>query len=185
MTFQHRAGVSPYTSPYGFARTCVFSKQSLPPGLCGPPPQPATGPQGTGPPFSQSYGGILPSSFTTVHPPASAYSAGPPVSVSGTGGPHHRVGAFLGTPGSPCFPTPRGRSPSRLTLVTKDSPPDLPGGRATRLDGPSHQARGGYHCASPLLTRLPTKAEDPQTRHHHPHPGRNPRQGKKAAPGVG
>ena len=39
MTFQHRAGVSPYTSPYGFARTCVFSKQSLPPGLCDPHPQ--------------------------------------------------------------------------------------------------------------------------------------------------
>ena len=41
MTFQHRAGVSPYTSPCGFARTCVFSKQSLLPGLCGPyPPRP-------------------------------------------------------------------------------------------------------------------------------------------------
>ncbi len=35
LTFQHRAGVSPYTSPYGFARTCVFSKQSLLAGLCG------------------------------------------------------------------------------------------------------------------------------------------------------
>ena len=34
LTFQHRAGVSPYTSPYGFAWTCVFSKQSLLPGLC-------------------------------------------------------------------------------------------------------------------------------------------------------
>ena len=28
MTFQHRAGVSPYTSPFGFAETCVFDKQS-------------------------------------------------------------------------------------------------------------------------------------------------------------
>ncbi|EFD68878.1 LOW QUALITY PROTEIN: conserved hypothetical protein, partial [Streptomyces lividans TK24] len=37
LTFQHRAGVSPYTSPYGFARTCVFSKQSLLAGLCGHP----------------------------------------------------------------------------------------------------------------------------------------------------
>ena len=35
VTFQHRAGVSPYTSSYDFARTCVFSKQSLLPGLCG------------------------------------------------------------------------------------------------------------------------------------------------------
>jgi len=36
LTFQHRAGVSPYTSSYDFARTCVFDKQSFPPGLCAP-----------------------------------------------------------------------------------------------------------------------------------------------------
>ena len=47
------------------------------------------------------------------------------------------------------------------------------------MDGPSHQARGGYHCASPLLTRLPTKAEDPQTRHHHPPPGPKPAAGEE------
>jgi len=33
-TFQHRAGVRPYTSFYNFAESCVFSKQSLPPILC-------------------------------------------------------------------------------------------------------------------------------------------------------
>ena len=37
MTFQHRAGVTAYTAPYGFARCCVFSKQSLHPILCDPP----------------------------------------------------------------------------------------------------------------------------------------------------
>ena len=31
LTFQHWAGVSPYTSAYAFAETCVFGKQS--PGL--------------------------------------------------------------------------------------------------------------------------------------------------------
>jgi hypothetical protein len=36
LTFQHRAGVSPYTSPCGFAETCVFAKQSLGPFYCGP-----------------------------------------------------------------------------------------------------------------------------------------------------
>ena len=36
LTFRHRAGVRPYTSPYGFAESCVFSKQSLPPFLCNP-----------------------------------------------------------------------------------------------------------------------------------------------------
>jgi hypothetical protein len=29
LTFQHRSGVSPYTSPCGFAETCVFGKQSV------------------------------------------------------------------------------------------------------------------------------------------------------------
>ena len=36
MTFKHWAGVTAYTAPYGFARCCVFGKQSLPPGLCHP-----------------------------------------------------------------------------------------------------------------------------------------------------
>ena len=35
VTFQHRAGVSPYTSSYDFAETCVFDKQSLGPIHCG------------------------------------------------------------------------------------------------------------------------------------------------------
>ena len=34
LTFRHRAGVSPYTSPYGFAETCVFDKQSPGPIYC-------------------------------------------------------------------------------------------------------------------------------------------------------
>ena len=34
MTFQHRAGVSPYTSPFGLAETCVFDKQSPGPFRC-------------------------------------------------------------------------------------------------------------------------------------------------------
>ena len=36
LTFQHRAGVRPYTSSCDFAEPCVFDKQSLPPGLCHP-----------------------------------------------------------------------------------------------------------------------------------------------------
>ena len=35
LTFQHWAGVSPYTSPYGFAETCVFGKQLPGPIYCG------------------------------------------------------------------------------------------------------------------------------------------------------
>ena len=37
MTFRHRAGVRPYTSPCGLAESCVFGKQSLGPFHCGPP----------------------------------------------------------------------------------------------------------------------------------------------------
>ena len=35
LTFQHRAGVSPYTSSFDLAETCVFDKQSPGPTLCG------------------------------------------------------------------------------------------------------------------------------------------------------
>ena len=34
LTFRHWAGVSPYTSPYGLAETCVFVKQSPGPAHC-------------------------------------------------------------------------------------------------------------------------------------------------------
>jgi hypothetical protein len=37
LTFRHRAGVSPYTASCDLAETCVFSKQSPPPILCGRP----------------------------------------------------------------------------------------------------------------------------------------------------
>jgi hypothetical protein len=36
LTFRHWAGVSPYTSAFDFAETCVFGKQSAEPFLCGP-----------------------------------------------------------------------------------------------------------------------------------------------------
>ena len=35
LTFRHRAGVSPYTSSFDFAETCVFDKQSPGPFHCG------------------------------------------------------------------------------------------------------------------------------------------------------
>eukprot|EP01026_Neomeris_dumetosa_P075574 TRINITY_DN7_c0_g1_i3.p1 TRINITY_DN7_c0_g1~~TRINITY_DN7_c0_g1_i3.p1 ORF type:complete len:435 (+),score=-2.49 TRINITY_DN7_c0_g1_i3:384-1688(+) len=39
LTYQHRAGVSLYTSTCVLAQTCVFNKQSPDPGHCGPPGQ--------------------------------------------------------------------------------------------------------------------------------------------------
>src|SRR5205085_11757406 len=38
LTFQHWAGIRPYTSSCDFAEPCVFAKQSPPPGLCPPDP---------------------------------------------------------------------------------------------------------------------------------------------------
>src|SRR5699024_7070141 len=77
LTFQHRAGVSPYTSPCGFAETYVFAKQSLGPVHCRFSYKKH--------PFSLSYGVILPSSLTRVLPLTFGYSPCLPVSVWGTG----------------------------------------------------------------------------------------------------
>ena len=105
----------------------------------------------------------MPSSFTTVRPCAWACSARPPVSVWGTGGPAPRVEAFLGATGSPYFP---GRS-GRVTIAPhprhRRQPPGFAwaAGRALERAEPSDPR--GHHCASPLLIRLPTCAEGPQT----------------------
>ena len=77
LTFRHRAGVSPYTSSFDLAETCVFAKQSPGPILCGSLLQEH--------PFSRSYGVILPSSLTTLLPLALGSSPHLPVSVCGTG----------------------------------------------------------------------------------------------------
>ena len=82
MTFQHRAGVRPYASPYGFPQSPVFLINSRL-GLF------TAARTGSGSkslhlrerPFSRSYGAILPSSLTMVDPIASVYSTRPPVSV--------------------------------------------------------------------------------------------------------
>ena len=68
LTFQHWAGVSPYTSGFPFAETCVFVKQSPGPARCGLP-QPAGARPGTAArrSFSRSYGAILPSSLARNH----------------------------------------------------------------------------------------------------------------------
>ena len=84
LTFQHRAGVSPYTSACALAGTCVFSKQSLGPFLCGPHWLRACALHLQRLPFSRSYGDNLPSSLTTVLSIALESSSCLPVSVCGT-----------------------------------------------------------------------------------------------------
>ena len=76
LTFRHRAGVSPYTSSFDLAETCVFAKQSPGPIHCGS--------AFTEHSFSLSYGVNLPSSLTTLLPLALEFSSCLPVSVCGT-----------------------------------------------------------------------------------------------------
>ena len=86
LTFQHRAGVSPYTSSFDLAETCVFAKQSLGPFLCGHLSiNLFTRFYERRHPFSRSYGVILPSSLTTLLPIILGFSPRLPVSVCGTG----------------------------------------------------------------------------------------------------
>ena len=107
LTFQHRAGVSTYTSDLSFADTCVFAKQSLEPILCDRCFHRH--------PFSRSYGVILPSSLTRVLPFVSGFSPRPPASVSGTGTKWISTSSFSRQRELTRFPTIF-RSTSRLTL---------------------------------------------------------------------
>ena len=85
LTFRHWAGVSPYTSSFELAETCVFVKQSVGPFLCGPQQLQMFIFHHQGRSFSLSYGSILPSSLTRVLPIALVFSTRLPVSVCGTG----------------------------------------------------------------------------------------------------
>ena len=85
LTFQHRAGVSHYTSSFDFAMTCVFAKQSPGPFLCDSSQLRMFIPHQKEQPFSRSYGFILPSSLTRVFSRALGFSPHLPVSVCGTG----------------------------------------------------------------------------------------------------
>src|SRR5579884_3950503 len=66
LTFRHWAGVSPYTSTFVLAETCVFGKQSLEPFHCDPLDPLAKQENLLGHPFFRRYGVNLPSSLTEV-----------------------------------------------------------------------------------------------------------------------
>src|SRR5690348_13040843 len=64
VTFRHWAGVSPYTSTFVLAETCVFGKQSVGPILCRLLTPLREAEKLLRPPFFQRYGVKLPSSLT-------------------------------------------------------------------------------------------------------------------------
>ena len=84
LIFQHRAGVTPYTSTFVFAECCVFIKQSQPPDYCNLSRLPLCRFTYQRHTFSRSYGAILPSSFTQVLSSALGFSPCLPVSDYGT-----------------------------------------------------------------------------------------------------
>src|SRR3990167_1746530 len=78
LNYWHWAGVSPYTSSFDLAGTCVFVKQSLSVICCNPDFH-----QGRTSPISYVQLS-LPSSLRIVFPIAYVYSTRPPVFVCGT-----------------------------------------------------------------------------------------------------
>ena len=90
LTFRHRAGVRPYTSPWTASQSPVFLVNSRHPLVCAPRPRlPWNGAL-----FFRSYEGNLPSSFNTILSSAWVCSTSPPVSVWGT---VNKRGLFPGT----------------------------------------------------------------------------------------
>ena len=113
LTFRHWAGVSPYTSAFAFAETCVFVKQSAEPFRCDHQTlRQACHPHPQWQSFSLSYGLNLPNSLTRVLPFALVFSTHLPVSVCGTVT-HTSLEAFLGSSGSAtCGPCGHRHHPS-------------------------------------------------------------------------
>lgn len=119
LTFQHRTSVTPYTSPFGLARSYVLDKQSA--------KSLSLRPRKRGRPYPEVTAAILPSSLTTTHPFALVCSTSPPVSVFGTDAYVLCLETFLG---GLCF-----QIPSKESFVCLDvTPADLPTGRSTAND---------------------------------------------------
>ena len=131
---------SVYLNFHVFARTCVFNKQSLPSLLCDHH-QPSCCQQLVMVPLLPKLRGHF-AEFLN-HDSLVRLGILCPTTCVGLGygrlAPSRR--GFSRHPRITLLSPTSVRSPSRLTPVIKDSPPDLPRGRAARLNGPSHQVR--------------------------------------------
>ena len=149
LTSQHRAGVTPYTSPYGFARSCVFSKQSLSPGLCGrpqlrghaPSPQPAPLLPKLRGHFAEFLGHSSPDRLGILYLTTCV--------GLGYGRPRRSLEAFLDSMGSPTSPqsAPRRASGPRGADLPTPHPTPLP--RANHLPGWATLLRHPIACLLP------------------------------------
>ena len=93
----------------------MFLVNSRHPLVCAPPPWLPR----AGAPFSRSYGGILPSSFSIVLSSALVYSTCPPVSVWGT------VYTLELFPGTPTLPTQSNKHEQLSAFVTSSRPRNI------------------------------------------------------------
>ena len=135
------------------AWTCVFSKQSLPPALCGHTTLHPQGASRVRPPFSLSYGGNLPSSLTTVHP-SPRYSLPDHLCRFGVRAARSSLEAFLGSIGSMT-------SPERLGITSQTMcTADLPTVRPTRLPRHNHRPGSSTFLRHPITQLLPTRVTD-------------------------
>ena len=117
LTFQHWAGLSPYTSSYEFAQTCVFVKQSLR-GLFLRPRHYA----GAGH-IANLRPANLPNSLRKVLSLTLVYPTNPPVSVIGTIGCKSHCDIFLGELNSDELPSAfASDSSSPLDVAPTDFP---------------------------------------------------------------
>ena len=90
LTFSHRSGVTPYTSSYEFAGSCVFGKQS--PGRLSLRPFFLR----KGRPYTEGTAAFLPSSLKINHSYPLGFSPYPPVSDYGTDAVFLSLEGFLG-----------------------------------------------------------------------------------------
>ncbi len=135
------------------AWTCVFSKQSLPPALCGHTTLHPQGASRVRPPFSLSYGGNLPSSLTTVRP-SPRYSLPDHLCRFRVRAAQISLEAFLGSIGSMT-------SPERLGITSQPiCVTDLPMTRSTRLPRHNHRPGSSTFLRHPIAKLLPPQVPD-------------------------
>ena len=135
------------------AWTCVFSKQSLPPALCGHTTLHPHGASRVRPPFSLSYGGNLPSSLTTVRP-SPRYSLPDHLcrfrvraarNIARGFSRQHRINDFTRT---------------ARHHVSASWCADLPTHRPTRLPRHNHRPGSATFLRHPIAKLLPTRIPD-------------------------
>jgi len=109
------------------------------------------------------------------------------VSVSGTGGLDHRVEAFLGTPGSPCYPSST-RLPVTITphlRPTHEAGPRIYLGTGLRAwTGQAIRPAGLPLCVTPVNTLAYQHGGSPDHQPHQPHPPHMVRCGHNYGPAA-